>query len=321
MFSLFEGYEKKFWAHFPDFCVWKRSSLLWSSDAFPKFSACKICRESSGRNSTICAFKNEAVCCEVQMHFGSFRLACFLKKVLGAFSRFLRPKMKLFAVKFRRILELLSLQVLQKKFWAQFHDLCVQKRSGLLCSSDAIWKFSACKIYRISSGRNSTIYVLNNEVVGCEVQTQFGSFHLTHFVKKSSGCIFTIYASINDVVCREVQTHFGSSPPPRFTEKVLDKFSWFMCSKTKPVAVKFTHILQVICLHVLQKKFWVQCHNLCVQKRSCLLCSSDAFWKVSACKIDKSYGTFSRFMCCANKHSWLQHFKNALVTFYDFTCP
>jgi len=72
------------------------------------------------------------------MHFGSFRLACFLKKVLGAFSRFLRPKMKLFAVKFRRILELLSLQVLQKKFWAQFHDLCVQKRSGLLCSSDAI---------------------------------------------------------------------------------------------------------------------------------------------------------------------------------------
>jgi len=54
------------------------------------------------------------------------------KNVLGAFSRFLLPKMKVFAVKFRRILEVLCLQVLQKKFWAQFHELCVQKRSGLL---------------------------------------------------------------------------------------------------------------------------------------------------------------------------------------------
>jgi len=38
-----------------------------------------------------------------------------------------RPKMKLFAVQFRRILEVLCLQGLQKKFWAHFHDLCVQK--------------------------------------------------------------------------------------------------------------------------------------------------------------------------------------------------
>jgi len=80
----------------------------------------------------ICASKNEAVCCEVQTHFGSFRLARFVKKVLGAFSRFLRPKTKLFAVKFRRILEVLHPQGLQRKFWANFHDLCVQKRSCLL---------------------------------------------------------------------------------------------------------------------------------------------------------------------------------------------
>ena len=282
--------QKKFWAQFHDLCVQQRSCLLWSSDEFRNFSGCKFYRKSSGRCSTICASKNEAVCCEVQTHFGSFRLARFVKKVLGTFSWILRPKMKLFAVKFRRILEVVALRGLWKMIWAHFHDLCVQKRSCLPWSSDAFWKFSACKVYRISSGRISTIYVLKNEAVGCEVQTHFGSFCLARFVKKGSGCIFTIYASKNEVVCREVQTHFGSSPPPRFTEKVLDKFSRFLCSKTKLFAVKFTHILQVICLQVLQKKFWVQFHNLCVQKRSCLLYSSDAFWKVSACKIERSCG-------------------------------
>jgi len=49
------------------------------------------------------------------------------KKFLLAFSRFLCRKMKLFAVEFMRILEVLCLQGLQKKFWAHFHDLCVQK--------------------------------------------------------------------------------------------------------------------------------------------------------------------------------------------------
>jgi len=79
-----------------------------------------------GRIFTIFACKNEAACHEVQEHFGGFHFASE-KKVLGAFSRFLRPKTKVFPVKFRRILEVLCLQVLQKKFWAQFHELCVQK--------------------------------------------------------------------------------------------------------------------------------------------------------------------------------------------------
>jgi len=58
--------------------------------------------------------------------------ACELKKkVVGAIPRFVRPKTKLITVKFRRILEILCLQGLQKKVWAQFHDLCVQKRSCL----------------------------------------------------------------------------------------------------------------------------------------------------------------------------------------------
>jgi len=73
----------------------------------------------------------EAVCCEVQMHFGSFRLSSFVQNVLGAFSQFMRPKMKLFTVELRRILQVLCLRVLQKKFWAQFHDLCIQKQSCL----------------------------------------------------------------------------------------------------------------------------------------------------------------------------------------------
>jgi len=159
-------------------------------------------------------FKNKAVCYEVQTHFGSFRLARFTEKVVGAFSRFMRPKAKLFAVKFRRILEVLYLQFLQKKLWEQFHDLCVQKRSCLPWNSDAFWKFSACEFYRKSCGRNSTI------------------------------C-----ASKNKAVCCEIQTHFRSSPPPRFTEKVLGPFSRCMCTKTKLFAVKFRRILEVFRLH------------------------------------------------------------------------
>ena len=40
-----------------------------------------------------------------------------MKKVLGAFSRFVRPIMKLYAVKFRRILEVLQLQGSGWNFW------------------------------------------------------------------------------------------------------------------------------------------------------------------------------------------------------------
>jgi len=44
------------------------------------------------------------------MHFESSLPASFAEKVLGAYSRFMRPKTKLFAVKFRRILDVLRLQ-------------------------------------------------------------------------------------------------------------------------------------------------------------------------------------------------------------------
>ena len=154
----------------------------------------------------------------------------------------MRPKTKLFAVEFRRILEVLVLQGLWKKFWAHYHDLFVQKWNCLP------W----------------------------------------------------------------IQTHFGSFLPPRFTEKVLDKYSRFMCPETTLFAVKFTHIWKLSVCNF-YRKFWAQFHNLCVQKRSCWLCNSDAFGKVSACKIGKKVvGAFSRFVCRANKHSWLQHFLKML---------
>jgi len=54
------------------------------------------------------------------------------KKVLGSFSQFLHPKTKLFAVKFKRIFQVLRLQGLQKKFRAHFHDLCIQMRNSLV---------------------------------------------------------------------------------------------------------------------------------------------------------------------------------------------
>ena len=173
-----------------------------SSDAFWKFSSCTLCKKSSGRIFLIFASKNEAVCREAQTHFGSSRLARFMKNVLGAFSRFVRPITKLFAVKFRRISELLWLQVLQKKFWALLHDLCVQKWSSLLWSSDAFWKFSSCTL-----------------------------------CKKSSGRIFPIFASKNEAVCHEVQAHFGSSRLARFVKNVLGAFSRFVRPKAKLFAV------------------------------------------------------------------------------------
>ena len=192
--------------------------------------------------------KNEAVCREVQMHSGSSLTASFTEKVLGAIPRFVRPQTKLFAVKFRRILDVLRLQVLQRKFWANFHDLCVQKRSCLLWSSHTFCKFSASKVYRENSGQ-----------------------------------IFTIHVFKNKAVCSEVHTH-----------------------------------LQVICLQVLPKKFWVQFHILCVQKRICLLGSSDAFWKVSACKIVESCGhIFTIYVSCKQTFLTSTFCKNALTTFYN----
>jgi len=110
--------------------------------------------ESFGRMFTIYAYKNEAVCLEVQTQFGSSPPARFIEKVVGTISRFMRPK-----------------------------------RSCLPWRSDVFWKFYACKVYRKSSGRNFTISASKNDAVCHEVQTQFGSTPFARFTEKVLGAI------------------------------------------------------------------------------------------------------------------------------------
>jgi len=238
-FSLCEVY-KKLWKHFHDLCVQKRSYLSRSSDAFWKFSPCKLHEESYGRIFTIFASKNEVVCCWVPTHFRSSLPVRFTEKVMGAFSRFIRSKVKLFPAKFRRISEVFTLrgswkvlgalsQLLRPKtFCTKFHDLCATKRRCLLWSSHTFWKFFACKVYR-----------------------------------KSYGCIITIYASKNEAVSCEVQTHFGSSPPAKGYRRKL----WVHFHDNKQ-----TFLTSTFC-----KKPWPRFTIL--RAHQCLLCCSDTLWR------------------------------------------
>ena len=222
--------KKKFWAQFHDLRIQKRSCLSWNSDAFWKFSACKL----------------------------------------------------------------------KKKLLAQFHDLCVQKRSCLLWNSDAFWKFSACKFYRKSFGRNSTISVLKNEAVCYEVQTHFGSFHLTSFVKKVLGAFIQFMCPKTKLFAVKFRrVHFGSSCFARFVKKIQGALSRFVHPKMKLFAVMLRHISEVLRLQGSQRKFWTNFHNVCVQQRSCLLFSSDAFCKLSACTFDKKLWAYFHDLCVA----------------------
>jgi len=157
-------------------------------------------------------------------------------------------------------------------------------------SSDAFWKFSACKIYNDVLGAVSqflrlkaklfamkfrcifcvihlqslqkcfgrifsifSIFACKNEALCSEVQTHLEVFTLK-VQKKSSGRIFKIFASKNEGISRHVQTHFGSSLPASFTEKVLGAIPRFVRPKTKLFAVKFRRILEVLCLTRFMKK-------------------------------------------------------------------
>jgi len=182
--------------------------------------------------------------------------------------------------------EAFGLQVLQKKFWVQFHDLCVQKRSCFLWNSDACGKFSACKFCRKSSGRNFRFMCIKTKLFPVKFRRML-QFSACKFCRASSGCNFTIYVSKNEAVCREIQMHFRSSPLARFTEKVLGAISRFMCPKMKLFAMIFRRIFQVLRLQGSQNKFWAHIYDLCVQKRSCLLWSWDAFSKISSCKVHR----------------------------------
>jgi len=111
--------------------------LLRSSDAFWKFSACKFKRKSSGRNSTICGYKNKAVYREIQTHSGSSLPASLKEKVVGAIS--------------------------SSKNEAVGPEIQAHFGSSLPASLTE------------SSGRNSTICASKNETVCCEIQTHFAS--------------------------------------------------------------------------------------------------------------------------------------------------
>jgi len=225
-----------------------------------------------------------------------------LWKILGAYYRFLRPKMKLFAVHFRRHSEVFALWGLWKKSWTHFHDLCIQERSCFPWSSDAVWNFSACKFCRKSSGRIFTIYASKTKLFFTWSSDVFLKFSACKVHSKSFGRNFTIYASKNEAVFREVQTHARSSLPARFAEKILCAISRLMWPKTKLFAVKFRRMLEVFGLQVLQRKFWAQFHVLCVQKRSCLPWSSDAFSKFSVCKVHRiSSGRIFTILCVPNE--------------------
>ena len=148
-------FTEKLWAHFHDLCARKRRYFLWSSDVFWRFSAYKV-----------------------------------YKKYLGALSRFVCPKTKMFAMKFRCILEVLRLQGLQKNFGRTF-KICVSKNEDV-CHD---MKFRCI----------------------LEVLRLQGS-------QKNFGCTFKIYASNNEAIFCEVQSHFGSFPLARFTKKFLAHF-------------------------------------------------------------------------------------------------
>jgi len=175
------------------------------------------------------------VCRGVQTDFKSSLPASFPEKVVGAIPQFVRPKTKRFAVKFRRILEVLCLQVLKKRL-----------------------------------SRNSTICASKSEAVCREVQTHFGSSLPASFTEKVVGAIpqfmrpktklFALkFRRILGVLClRVLQTILGAIPR-------------FVRPKMKLFAVKFRHILEVLRLQGLQRNFWTNFHDLCVQKRSCLL--------------------------------------------------
>jgi len=107
-----QGLQKTFIAQFHDLRVQKRSCLLLSWNVFWNFLLCEAYEESFGYIFTSYVSKNEAVSCEVQMHFGRFHLVRFVKNVSGALSRFMCPKTKLFATKFKRILEVFFVQAL-----------------------------------------------------------------------------------------------------------------------------------------------------------------------------------------------------------------
>ena len=169
------------------------------------------------------------------------------KKVLGAISRFMRPKMKLFAVKFRRILEVFAWWGLWSKFWAHFHDLCVQKWSCFLRSADTFQRFSPCEVYNKSSVRIITIFASTNEAVCHEVQTDLGRFLRASFITKlwMHFLDFCVQKPSGLLLSSDAFWKFSTW---KVHTKYLGAFSRFMCPKMKLFPAKLRRISEVFTL-------------------------------------------------------------------------
>ena len=144
--------------------------------------------------------------------------------------------------KFRCILGILRLKV-YKEVLGAFPNFYVSQQSCLPWSSDTFFELSSSKVYK--------------NVLGA-------------FLRAKTKLLAVKSRRILEVFTLQVK------------KSVLGAFSRFLRPKTKVFALKCRRILEVLCLQVLQKKFWAWFHEFCVQKRSGLLWSSDAFWKSSA---------------------------------------
>jgi len=132
-----------------------------------------------------------------------------------------------------------------------------------------------------------------------KVQTQLGNSPLAS-LWKSSGYIFMIYASENEAAC--CWDAFLKFSPYEVYEKSSVHIFTIYASRDVAVCRKFRCILEVLRLQELQKKFLVQFHDLCVQKRSCFLWSADAFRKFSPYEVyEKSSGCIFTIYASKNK--------------------
>jgi len=75
-------------------CASKNEAVFRGVQTLLEVLCLRVLQKSSRRNSTIYVSKNEAVCCVAQTHFESSLPARFTEKVLGAMPRFMCSKMK-----------------------------------------------------------------------------------------------------------------------------------------------------------------------------------------------------------------------------------
>jgi len=123
--------QKKFWAHFHDLCVQKKSCLLWSSHAFRKFPHCQVCEICSGQILMVHVNENDAVCRAVQTQFRSIPLARLMKSSERIFMIYVSRKQTFLTSTF--------LWKLCKMLWARFTFLCAHQ--SLLHCSGSLWSF------------------------------------------------------------------------------------------------------------------------------------------------------------------------------------